>query len=130
MQGSRLSFIRHKATHSGTGRPSLILHQCSRTEKAPSSGFPLVPAVDRAARPSQSMLLLPVYVRSYENEAILSPLLFLPVPHCPLVVKVFRGCGRGNGSHSVNELKSYPTLLINTGTSGPPAEDCQLDFTK
>lgn len=75
------------------------------------------------------MLSLPVNFKAFENEIIVSTLLFLSVAECPLVVKVFEG-GVRNRSHSMNKLKSYPTFLINTGTSQLPAEDCQLDFTK
>lgn len=115
------------------GRPFLISDLgflCIQYEKSPPSHpFPHSQLVDCTPTPLESMLSLPVNFKPFGSEIIVSILLFLPSPRCPLVVQVFEG-GWGNRSHSMNKLKSYPTFLINTGISGLPAEDCQLDFTK
>lgn len=87
----------------------------------PSRSLP-IPAADWAAGFSQPV---PMYLKPFENDISVHADIFLPVSECPLLVKVFGG-GAGGTDLTVNKLTCYLTFLINSGASGPPAEDCQL----
>ena len=88
MQDLRFSYILHKGYSSGTGETvfnfvSVLLKRESFDPKLPPG-----PCCGLGYR-AITVNAVVAYFRPFENEIIISPLMFLPVPECPLVVNVF-----------------------------------------